>query len=126
MSSVGVNVPVQVTPPSALLMAESAPPASEISPLAKAVTASEKVMVSVDVSPTFNAVSDMTTLDITGAALSAVAASSRPNVLNVKVPFCDRYEASIQSAERAVLETRTSSAMPSKSLPAPSVPILKA
>ncbi len=54
----------------------------------------------------------------TGAAVSVAVGpatdSSPPKVLKVKVPFWDKYWASIQSAERAVSETRTSSMVPSK------------
>ena len=71
-SSVGVKVPVQVTPPSPLLTALSVPLARVISELSKAVTASEKVMVRVEVSPTVNSLSDMTTLEITGSVVSIV------------------------------------------------------
>ena len=70
--SVGVNVPIQVTPLSELLTAVSVPFAKVMSELSNAVTASEKVMVSVEVSPTFKALSDMTTLEITGSVVSIV------------------------------------------------------
>ena len=70
MSSVGVNVPVQVTPPSLLLTAVSRPFSSVISVLSKPVTASLNVMVKVEVSPTFNAVSSITTLETTGGVSS--------------------------------------------------------
>jgi hypothetical protein len=72
MSSVGVKVPVQVTPPSALLIPVRAPFSTVISALEKPVTASEKVTVRIDVSPTFRALSDITTLVITGTEASIV------------------------------------------------------
>ena len=72
MSSVGVNVPVQVTPPSPLLTAVSVPLAKVISELSNAVTASENVMVNVEVSPTFSASSDMTIFEIRGSVVSIV------------------------------------------------------
>ena len=73
ISLVGVKVPVQVTPPSPLLTGVNVPLARVISVLSKLFTASEKVMVSVEVSPTFSALSDMITLETTGAAVSVVA-----------------------------------------------------
>ena len=71
-SSVGVKVPVQVTPPSPLLTAVSVPLAKVMSELSNAVTVSDKVMVNVEVSPTFKALSDMTTLDTSGSVVSIV------------------------------------------------------
>ena len=50
-SVVGVKVPVQVTPPSAEATVSSVPPATVRSALAKAVTASLKVIVTRLVSP---------------------------------------------------------------------------
>ena len=72
MSSGGVNVPVQVTPPSAVLTAVNVPFSSVMSVLSKLVTASEKVIVTVEVSPTFRALSDMPTLDTNGSLVSMV------------------------------------------------------
>jgi hypothetical protein len=72
MPSVGVKVPVQVVPPSMLLTALSVPCSSVISALSKSVTASENVIVNVDVSPTFSALSDITTLETTGSLVSIV------------------------------------------------------
>ena len=57
MLAVGVKVPVQVMPPSLLLTADKVPLAIVRSALVKPVTASLKVKVTSDVSPTFSAVS---------------------------------------------------------------------
>ena len=58
MSTVGVKVPVQVTPPLALVIVASDPLGHETSSaLANPTTASLKVSVSVGVSPAFIAVS---------------------------------------------------------------------
>ena len=54
----------------ALLTAVSVPLASVMSLLSNPVTASEKVMVRVLVSPTASALSDMTTLATTGSLVS--------------------------------------------------------
>ena len=56
-SAVGVNVPVQVTPPSLELTSVSVPPATVRSAFVKPATASLKVIVTVVVSPIFSAVS---------------------------------------------------------------------
>ena len=66
ISSVGVNVPVQVIPPSADATAVNVPLAKVMSVLSKPVTASLKVIVKVLVSPTFSELSDITTLVTTG------------------------------------------------------------
>ena len=57
MLAVGVNVAVQVIPPSLLLTALKVPPLTLRSALVKSFTASLKVMVTVLVSPTARAVS---------------------------------------------------------------------
>ena len=64
MSAVGVNVAVQVTPPSDEDTAVSAPFAIVRSALLKSVTASLKVIVTSDVSPAFSAVSATTMLTV--------------------------------------------------------------
>ncbi|MNZ49526.1 hypothetical protein D3C78_672970 [compost metagenome] len=53
----GVKVALQVRPPSLLLTADNVPPITVRSALLKPATASLKVMVTFDVSPTFSAVS---------------------------------------------------------------------
>ncbi|MNV39333.1 hypothetical protein D3C71_1309090 [compost metagenome] len=60
MPAVGVKVAVQVMPPSLLLTALNVPLATLRSALVKPVTASEKVMVTSDVSPAASAVSAST------------------------------------------------------------------
>jgi hypothetical protein len=65
-------VPVQVTPPSEVVTLESVPFSTVMSLLSNPVTASEKVIVNVDVSPTFKAPSDITTLETTGSLVSIV------------------------------------------------------
>ena len=72
MSSVGVKVPVQVTPPSLLLMAVSVPFSSVMSLLSKPGHRFAKVIVRVDVSPALRSVSAITTLLITGSLVSTV------------------------------------------------------
>ena len=62
MSSVGVNVPVQVTPPSLLLTAVSVPFSSVISLLSKLVTASLKVIVRSRFHQPSESLSDIVTL----------------------------------------------------------------
>ena len=69
MLAVGVNVPVQVMPPSLLLTADNVPLAMVRSALVKPVTASLKVKVTSDVSPIFNAVSAITMVTV-GRAVS--------------------------------------------------------
>ena len=60
MLAVGVKVAVQVIPPSLLLTAVNVPLAIVRSALVKPLTASEKVMVTSEVSPILNAVSATT------------------------------------------------------------------
>ncbi|MNG24473.1 hypothetical protein D3C84_1092010 [compost metagenome] len=60
MPAVGVNVAVQVIPPSLLLTEVNVPLAMLRSALVKPVTASEKVMVTSEVSPAVSAVSAST------------------------------------------------------------------
>ena len=69
MLAAGVKVPVQVMPPSLLLTALSVPLAIVRSALVRPVTASLKVMVTNDVSPTLRAVSVNTMLAV-GRAVS--------------------------------------------------------
>ncbi len=69
---VGVNVLVQVIPPSPLLTVVSVPLTMLKSVLLKSVTASEKVMVTSEVSPALKAVS-ATTITTVGAVMSIVA-----------------------------------------------------
>ena len=66
--AVGVNVAVQVIPPSLLLTAVSVPLAMVRSALVKPVTASEKVMVTRLVSPMLNVVSVTTMVAVGGGA----------------------------------------------------------
>lgn len=56
----GVKTPIQVMPPSLLLNTEIAPFGIDRSSAVKPVTASEKVIVTSEVSPAFKAVSAMT------------------------------------------------------------------
>ena len=70
MSAVGVNVPVQVMPPSAVLSVESVPFCTVTSALAKAVTASLNTMVTDEVSPTLSVVSDIVIEVTVGAVVS--------------------------------------------------------
>ena len=72
MLAVGVNVPVQVTPLSALLSVLKLPFATVTSALAKAVTASLNTMVTNEVSPTLSAVSANVIEATVGAAVSTV------------------------------------------------------
>ncbi len=58
--ALGVNVPVQVIPPSPLLNPVTVPLATVRSAVVKPVTASLKVMVTREVSPTLSAVSATT------------------------------------------------------------------
>ena len=67
----GVKVAVQVMPPSLLLTALSVPLATVRSALVKPLTASEKVMVTCEVSPIFSAVSATTTVAV-GRTVSMV------------------------------------------------------
>ncbi len=69
MAEVGVNVADHVVPPSLELTALSVPLAIVRSALVKPVTASEKVMVTSEVSPIFRAVSASTTVAV-GRAVS--------------------------------------------------------
>ena len=71
MLSVGVNVAVQVMPPSVLATLESLPLAMLRSSLSKPVTASLKVMVTREVSPALRAVSAKT-MEAVGALVSTV------------------------------------------------------
>ncbi|MNU68441.1 hypothetical protein D3C71_578070 [compost metagenome] len=71
MLAVGVNVAVQVMPPSLLLTAVSVPLAMVRSALENPLTASLKVMVTSDVSPIFNALS-ATTMVAVGSTVSMV------------------------------------------------------
>ena len=64
---VGVNVAVQVRPPSLLLTAVSVPLAMVRSALVKPLTARLKVMVTSEVSPIFNAVSAITMVAVGGS-----------------------------------------------------------
>ena len=67
--ALGVNVPVQVIPPSLLVTALNVPLAIVRSALVKPVTASLKVNVTSDVSPIFSAES-ATTMVAVGRAVS--------------------------------------------------------
>ncbi|MNF40228.1 hypothetical protein D3C84_212270 [compost metagenome] len=69
MLAVGVKVPVQVMPPSPLLTEVKVPLAIVRSALVRPVTASLKVMVTSEVSPTLRAVSVNTMLAV-GRAVS--------------------------------------------------------
>ena len=69
MLALGVNVPVQVIPPSLLVTALNVPLAIVRSALVKPVTASLKVNVTSDVSPIFSAES-ATTMVAVGRAVS--------------------------------------------------------
>ena len=69
MLAVGVNVAVQVMPPSLLLTAVKVPLAIVRSALVKPLTASLKVMVTSEVSPIFSALS-ATTMVAVGRAVS--------------------------------------------------------
>ncbi len=69
MLLVGVKVAVQVMPPLLLLTAVKVPLAMVRSVLVKPVTASEKVMVTSEVSPSFNALS-ATTMVAVGRCVS--------------------------------------------------------
>ena len=66
----GVNTPTQVSPPSLLLSVPSVPLLTFTSLLSKSATASEKVMVTVLVSPTFSATSLKAMLCTLGARVS--------------------------------------------------------
>ncbi len=68
---VGVKVPVQVMPPSLVVMLLRVPLATVKSLLSKLATASENVSVTRDVSPAFKAVS-ATTIVAVGRAVSMV------------------------------------------------------
>ena len=70
MSAVGVNVAVQVRPLSAEAKAVSVPFSTVTSLLSNASTRSEKVTVTVEVSPIFSAVSLIVTVATTGALVS--------------------------------------------------------
>ncbi|MNF40227.1 hypothetical protein D3C84_212260 [compost metagenome] len=69
MLAFGVNVEVQVMPPSLLLTEVNVPLAMVRSALVKPLTASEKVMVTRDVSPILSAVS-VTTMVAVGRTVS--------------------------------------------------------
>ncbi len=69
MLAFGVNVAVQVMPPSLLLTAVNVPLAMLRSALVKPLTASEKVMVTREVSPILSAVS-VTTMVAVGRTVS--------------------------------------------------------
>ncbi len=69
-SAVGVNVAVQVTPPSVEATIVNVPPAMARSALLKLLTASLKVRVTNDVSPAFSAVSAKTIVGVIGALRS--------------------------------------------------------
>ncbi|MNZ43139.1 hypothetical protein D3C78_607360 [compost metagenome] len=69
MLAFGVNVAVQVMPPSLLLTEVNVPLAMVRSALVKPLTASEKVMVTRDVSPILSAVS-VTTMVAVGRTVS--------------------------------------------------------
>ena len=68
--AVGVNVPVQVTPPFVDVIAVNVPLAKVRSLLLKPVTASLNVIVKVLVSPTVKALSDIVILETTGSLVS--------------------------------------------------------
>ena len=68
--TVGVYVPVNVTPPLALVSVVNVPLATLTSALVKSVTASENVIVTVDVSPTLRAASDIKIETTVGAVRS--------------------------------------------------------
>ncbi|MNZ99549.1 hypothetical protein D3C78_1188800 [compost metagenome] len=70
-STVGVNVAVQVMPPSLLLTALNVPLGTDRSALPKSLTASEKVMVTSEVSPALSVVSASTMVAV-GRWLSTV------------------------------------------------------
>ena len=76
-SAVGVNVAVQVRPPSLLLTGLSVPLCTVMSPLAKPVTASLKVKVTKLVSPMRKAVSAMVMATV-GATVSMVKLALLP------------------------------------------------
>ena len=67
----GVNVPIQVTPPSWLVSAERLPLGTFRSLLSKPLTASENVTVTKEVSPAFN----------TGSAITMVAVGRRLSII---------------------------------------------
>ncbi|MNQ29764.1 hypothetical protein D3C85_430850 [compost metagenome] len=69
----GVNVAVQVMPPSLLLTALKVPLAMVRSALVKPVTASEKVIVTKDVSPMLSVVSATTMVAVGGGAYAVLS-----------------------------------------------------
>ena len=79
--AVGVNVAVQVIPPSPELTALSVPFAMLRSAFVKPVTASLKVNVTSDVSPTFKLLSATTILDVGGVVSVGGEKSSESNAI---------------------------------------------
>ena len=71
--AVGVNVAVQVIPPSLLLTALKVPLVRVRSALVKPVTASEKVIVTRLVSPMLNVVSETTMVAVGGGAYAVLS-----------------------------------------------------
>ena len=77
-SSVAVNVPVQVTPPSELVKVPSVPPATVTSLFAKPVTASLNVIVTVDVFVVSLSADSVIATVAVGFVVSTVAVSVAP------------------------------------------------
>ncbi len=98
MALVGVSVAVQVVPPSLELTELSVPLATVMSALVKPLTASLKVKVTPDVSPTLSAASATTTETVgTGITASSINRLFMPCQLGVLLVLCMRTSSTLSN-----------------------------